>query len=161
MDLLADHKDLTDAVANLEITRDRAVELATHRQRQQAERAQRESADAHQRGLQEFESTVNNAAKSMESYLKTREAEVDHPARMKALGQRFADPKFMQQFVSTYKPEQWGVAVQMLYDGITVPRAAPTPQPMRANASRLGSPQPNGSQAPIDRMAARLDSMGI
>ena len=52
----------------------------------------------------------------------------------------------------------------MMYDNIRVAQApAPrrdTPQPLRSRPASLGIPQPN-AQAPIERLAQRIDAMGI
>lgn len=163
IDLLAGHDDLKAAVDNLEITRDKAVELAKYRKQQteqvqQQERQQRTESD--QRAFQE---TVANAASTMEAYLATRQNEADHPAKMQMIAQHFKNPANLQEFVSTYNPDQWLATIKMMYDNIVVPRQAPpaaAPQPLRSRAAQLGTPAPSNA-APIDRIAAMMDNMGI
>jgi hypothetical protein len=49
----------------------------------------------------------------------------------------------------------------MMYDNIQVPRAAaPGPQPIRSRPATLGTPATNAA-TPIDRIAQRMESMGI
>ncbi|MFM8899168.1 MAG: hypothetical protein ACKOF9_04360 [Burkholderiales bacterium] len=161
VDLLKGHDDLKQAVDNMEITRERAVELAKYR-KQEAALAQRQQADqqtAQQR--EQFDQQVKQAAGSMEAYLQTRANEVDHAARMKVITAHFKNPANLQQFVSTYQPHQWADTVRLMYDGIVVPKAnAQGPQPIRSRPTNLGTPAASGA-APIDRVAQRLESMGL
>lgn len=161
VDLLAGHDDLKAAVDNMEITRDKAVELAKYRKQQQ-EVAQRQQAQQQtQQSQQEFQQQVHQAAGAMEAYLETRKNEVDHTARMKVIGDHFKNPANLQKFVETYRPEQWAATIQMMYDNIQVPRATtPAPQPIRSRPAMLGTPASNAA-TPIDRIAQRMESMGI
>lgn len=161
VDLLTDHKDLQEQVADLEITRERAVELAKFRKiegsRIQRETQQREQ----QQNNQEYERTVTTAAGQMEAYLETRKNEVDHPARMRVINDHFRDPANLKQFVETYRPEQWGPTMRMMYDGIKL--AAPVQreqQPLRSRPANLGAASSAGT-TPIDRIASRMDQMGL
>lgn len=161
VDLLQGHDDLKQAVENMEITRERAVELAKYR-KQQAEVTQRQQVQQQsQQEQQEFQQQVQQAAGAMEAYLHTRANEVDHPARMKVITDHFKNPANLQAFVSTYRPDQWAATIKMMYDNIQVPRASqPSQQPIRSRPATLGNPAPNAS-APIDRVAQRLESMGL
>lgn len=162
VDLLTDHKDLQEQVANLEITRERAVELAKHRKAESSRVASETQRREQQQNNQEYERTVTTAAGQMEAYLETRKNEVDHPARMRVISDHFRDPKNLAAFVETYRPEQWGPTMRMMYDNIKL--AAPVPQrdqqPLRSRPANLGTAAASG-QAPADRIASRLDAMGI
>jgi hypothetical protein len=160
VDLLQGHDDLKQAVDNMEITRERAVELAKYRKQQQEvqQRQQVERQTVQQR--QEFQQQVQQAAQSMEAYLQTRAQEIDHPARMKVITEHFKNPANLQKFVSTYRPDQWADTIRLMYDGIHIPRSAASPQPIRSRPATLGAPAPNAS-APIDRIAQRMESMGL
>lgn len=161
VDLLAGHDDLKAAVDNMEITRERAVELSKYR-KADAEKQQRLQAEQQQTAVsQQYEQTVQQAAGSMEAYLDTRKHEVDHPARMKVITEHFKNPANLQQFVATYRPEQWAATVKMMYDNIQVPRSSnPGPQPIRSRPATLGAPSATAAQ-PIDRIAQRMESMGL
>ncbi|GAB3188582.1 hypothetical protein [Hydrogenophaga aquatica] len=160
VDLLQGHDDLKQAVDNMEITRERAVELAKYRKQQQEvqQRQQVERQTVQQQ--QEFQQQVQQAAQSMEAYLQTRAQEIDHPARMKVITDHFKNPANLQAFVSTYQPHQWAATIKMMYDNIQVPRAAASPQPIRSRPAALGNPAPNAA-SPIDRIAQRMESMGL
>lgn len=161
VDLLAGQDDLKAAVDNMEITRERAVELAKYR-KQQAEQQQRQQVQQQTvQQQQEFQQQVQQAAGAMEAYLATRANEVDHPARMKVITEHFKNPANLQAFVTTYRPEQWAATVKMMYDNIQVPRASqPNQQPIRSRPATLGTPAANAA-SPIDRVAQRLESMGL
>lgn len=162
VDLLAGHDDLRDAVDNMEITRERAVELAKYR-KQQAEVQQRQQTQVQQQQeRQAYEQTVTQAATAMDAYLQTRANEVDHQARMRVIGDHFKNPENLQAFVQTYQPQQWAATIKMMYDSIKVPSApaAASPQPIRSRPAALGTPAPSAG-APIDRIAQRMESMGL
>lgn len=159
VDLLKGHDDLKAAVDNMEITRDRAVELAKYRKQQQEVTQRQQAQQQTTQDRQQFEQTVKQAAGAMESYLSTRQNEVDHPARMKVITEHFKNPANLQQFIQTYEPRQWAATIKMMYDGIVVPKVA-TPQPIRSRPANLGSPAPTAA-SPIDRIAQRLENMGI
>lgn len=160
VDLLQGHDDLKQAVDNMEITRERAVELAKYRKQQQ-ELQQRQQVERQTvQRQQEFQQQVQQAAQSMEAYLQTRAQEIDHPARMKVIMEHFKNPENLQRFVSTYQPHQWAATIKMMYDNIQVPRAAASPQPIRSRPATLGNPAPNAA-SPIERIAQRMESMGL
>ena len=162
VDLLTDHPDLQKQVGDLEITRERAVELAKFRKTEGARVATETKQREQQQSSQEYERTVTTAAGQMEAYLETRKAEVDHPARMRVISDHFRDPNNLKVFVETYRPEQWGPTMRMMYDNIKL--AAPVPQreqqPLRSRPANLGTAAAAG-EAPIDRIASRLNAMGI
>ena len=161
VDLLQGHDDLKRAVDGMEITRDRAVELAKFRKQQQD--AQQMQQVQHQTAQQqhEYQQQVQQATQSMEAYLQTRANEVDHPARIKVITEHFKNPENLQRFVSTYQPHQWADTVRLMYDGIHIPRqASAQQQPIRSRPSTLGAPAANGASA-IDRIAQRMESMGL
>ncbi len=162
IDLLQGHDDLKAAVDNMEITRDRAVELAKFRKSEAAKLQQQQEVQASTQRQQQFQQTVQSAAGAMEDYLKTRANEVDHPARMKVITSHFQNPANLQAFIQTYEPHQWAATIKMMYDGIVVPKAPTThqPQPMRSRPAQLGTPAAQGVKA-VDRLAQHLDNMGI
>ncbi len=161
VDLLTGHDDLKAAVDNIEITRERAVELAKFRKVDAEAKAREQAQQSQVQERQVYEKTVKDAAGAMEAYLETRKNEVDHMARMKVISDHFRTPANLQKFVSTYRPDQWAATVQMMYDNIQVPKAAaPGPQPIRSRPATLGTPATNAA-TPIDRIAQRMDSMGI
>lgn len=160
VDLLADHADLKAQVDDMELTRERAIELAKFRKTDGDKKARETTERDAQQGRQQFEQTVTTAAGQMEAYLDTRKLEVDHPARMRVISEHFRKPENLKAFVETYRPEQWGPTMKMMYDGIQVPRTAPQQQPLRSRPTNLGPAAANGTTA-IDRIAQRMDSMGL
>lgn len=106
-DALADHPDLSEAVESLEITRERALELAKHRRRDQQAQQQRQVHEQSQQEQQQFHQQLQSVGKTVESFIGSRMNEVDHAPRWKALSAHFQNPENMQRFVSTYQPQQW------------------------------------------------------
>lgn len=163
IDLLTGHEDLKAAVDNMEITRDKAVELAKYRKQQADQQQRQEFQQRTESDRQAFQQTVTQAATTMEAYLETRANEADHPAKMQMIANHFQNPANLQEFVSTYKPDQWLATIKMMYDNIVVPRQptpAAAPQPLRSRTAQLGKPAPS-SASPIDRIAAHIDNLGI
>lgn len=162
IDLLQGHDDLKAAVDNMEITRERAVELAKFRKGETAKVQQVQAQQEQSQRQQQFQQTVQQAAGTMETYLNTRANEVDHPARMKAITSHFQNPANLQAFIQTYEPHQWVATIKMMYDGIVVPKAPTTHQhqPMRSRPAQLGTPAAQGATA-ADRLAHHIDNMGI
>ena len=162
VDLLQNYPDLKQGVSDMALTREHAIEIAKSRHMQAQQMAQAQQAQQAQQVHQQSVAAIQNAQQHMLNYFSTREQEVDHPARMVVLSKYFSDPAKMQEFVSTYQPDQWLQALRWMYDNVQV-QAAPqpkAPQPLRSRASAMGSPAPS-SQDPIARMAQTLDSMGI
>lgn len=163
IDLLAGDEDLKAAVDNLEMTRERAIELSKYRKQKAEEQRVAQESQQVEAGRAQFQETVSKAAATMEAYLSTRANEADHTAKMNAIAAHFKNQQNLQQFVQTYQPDQWLATIKMMYDNIVVPRqAAPAaaPQPLRSRASQLGNPAPAGA-SPIDRIAAHMDNLGI
>ena len=160
VDLLADHADLKAQVDDMELTRERAIELAKFRKTDGDKKARETTERDALQGRQQFEQTVTTAAGQMEAYLDTRKSEVDHPARMRVISDHFRKPENLKTFIETYRPEQWGPTMRMMYDGIQLPRTAPQQQPLRSRPTNLGAPASSGTTA-IDRIAQRMDSMGL
>lgn len=161
VDLLQGHDDLKKAVDGMEITRQKAVELAKYRKQQQEAQRHQQAQQQTVQQQHEYQQQVQQATQSMEAYLQTRAAEVDHPARIKVITEHFKNPENLQRFVSTYQPHQWADTVRLMYDGIHIPRqASAQQQPIRSRPSTLGAPAANGASA-IDRIAQRMESMGL
>lgn len=161
VDLLQGHDDLKQAVDGMEITRQKAVELAKYRKQQQEAQRHQQAQQQTVQQQHEYQQQVQQATQSMEAYLQTRANEVDHPARIKVITEHFKNPENLQRFVSTYQPHQWADTVRLMYDGIHIPRqASAQQQPIRSRPSTLGAPAANGASA-IDRIAQRMESMGL
>jgi type III secretory pathway component EscV len=162
VDLLDGQDDLKAAVENMEITRERAVELAKYRKTEAVKAAQVQQEQQATQGREQYQQTVSAASQQMEAYLETRKNEVDHTARMKVISDHFRKPENVQAFVQTYQPNQWMATIKMMYDGIVVPKAAPapSPQPLRSRPATLGTPTASAA-SPMDRLAQHIDNLGI
>lgn len=163
VDVLAEFPDLAQRVQNLEMPRETALEVAKMRRDQQQIQAQRQQQVQTQQETQQFEQSVVQAQQTLESYVRTRAHEIDHPARMQALQAHFADPRKIQELANTYEPRQWPHVIRMIYDNVQVAqqqrRAAPAPISGRTGA--LGRPAPTADQPPSDRIMSHIDNMGL
>lgn len=161
VDLLAGHEDLKNAVENLEITKERALELAKYRKADQEKQAQVQALQQTQQQQAQYQKTVQDAAGAMEAYLSTRSHEVDHTARMEVIANHFKNPANLQEFVAKFEPHQWPTAIKLMYDGVVVSKApAHSPQPLRSRPANLGSPSAAGA-TPLDRVASHMDKLGL
>ena len=152
VDVLAAHPDLKSKVEGMMLSREDALEIV--RLRNTA--AQASQATAASRDMQQYQQTVQAAAKEMDATLAARAATPGHQAKVDHIRQYFADPARLQAFVTTYQPNQWKAAVLMMYDTYTPAPAMPTvpaaPQPLRPGNVSAGVRVPNGK--PVSREEA-------
>lgn len=150
IDPLAQHADLQQKVQNMLLTREDALEIARLRTvGQQAERLTQE-----QREQQQHVQLVQNAAASMQATLEKRAGTPGHEGKLRHIHTYFSNPQNLQQFVTTYQPQQWEAALTLMYDSYTPPAPAPTPagpQPLRPTNARAGAPVSTG---PVTAMSA-------
>lgn len=151
-DPLAAHKDLQDAVAANQITRQHAVELAQHRGRGAA--AERLTAAERQ--------AQNERAQSDQAWN-------DGVASLTALGNelRASDPRYaekealikpqLQVFLQTVPPAQWATVTRNLFAQIRLPPVAPA-APVAAAAPR--GPQPLRPKPGAGGQVAQPKSVG-
>lgn len=161
VDVLADFPDLAQRVQNFELDRQAALELAQYRrQQQQAQAMQQQQLQASHEQQQQAQQ-LQSAMAQVESYLNTRAREVDHQPRMEVLSKHFKDPKNIQEFVRTYRPDQMPMAIRWMYDNVQVAPRSPAPSPIRARPSVLGVPVGRPGDEPAQKVASILDAMGI
>ncbi|AZY49599.1 hypothetical protein C0J09_10965 [Bordetella avium] len=161
-DALSDFPDLSQMVNNLEMPRDVAMEVAQLRRAQAANAQRQQAAQMQQHQEAQFSQAVAAAEQSLSEYVRTRQHEVDHPARMAAVQEYFQDPARLQEFARTYRPEQWPAAIRMLYDNVRAqaPRR-PAHAPISGRNSVAGRLAPSASQSPTDRIFSHIDSLGL
>jgi Skp family chaperone for outer membrane proteins len=144
VDPLAKHADLAADVENMAISRERALEIAKLRDGQ----ARVQQTQQQTREMTEFQNTVRGAATQMDAALAQRASTPGHAAKVEFIKSQLSDPAKMQQFVSTYRPDQWQAVVLTMYDAYTppAPPAPSAPQPLRpgvvANGVRQAGNRP-------------------
>ena len=147
VDPLAKHADLVADVENMAISRERALEIAKLRDSQ----ARVQQTQQQTREMAEFQNTVRGAATQMDAALAQRASTPGHAAKVEFIKSQLSDPAKMQQFVSTYRPDQWQAVVLTMYDAYTPPPppAPAAPQPLRpgvvANGVRQAGNRPVSS----------------
>ncbi|MNV41500.1 hypothetical protein D3C71_1331390 [compost metagenome] len=161
VDVLSDFPDLAQQVQNLLMPRETALEVARLRRENQAVQAQRQQHQQAEQETRDFQQAVAQAQQSLESYVQTRAHEIDHPARMKALETYFGDPRKLQEFATTYQPNQWPTAIRMLYDNVQVAQQQrrPAAAPISSRAGALGRPAVASGQSSTERLASIVDSL--
>lgn len=162
VDVLAQHADLKAKVDNMTLSREDALEIV----RLRGTAAQASQATAATQEMQQFQQTVRAAATEMDATLAQRAATPGHEAKVAFIRQQLADPKRIQEFVTTYQPHQWKAAVLMMYDAYSPPAPAPvvptTPQPLRPGHVASGVRVPNGKPiSSTDAVANAWDAVGL
>lgn len=165
VDHLADFPDLKAAVDQGQMAPQFALETATLRRHQFAQQQAQQAQQARQQDTEQFQQSLAQAGQTAEAVFKQYESNVDHPAKMKALGEKFKQPGYMQRFVTTYQPQQWPAVLQDLYENmaapVPAPPARPAPQPLRSRPSNVGTAAPNPAEPLTNRLMSHIDSLGI
>lgn len=153
-DPLAAHKDLQDAVAANQITRQHAVELAQHRGRGAA--AERLTAAERQAQTEQTQ---------------YQQAWEDGRQALTALGNelRASDPRYaekeaiirpnLQSFLQNVPPQNWAAVTRNLFANVKLPPVATTPAPAAAATAPRG-PQPLRPKPGVGAPAAQPKSVG-
>lgn len=129
-DPLDKHPDLKEALENMEISKERALELAQLRavkaKSQQEKQVTQEQQQIHQ--------SVQQASAQAENWLKSMAGTPGHEAKAKFVADKLQDPAFQQNLIKNFHPNQWPFVVQNLYSAYTPQSAASpaTPQPLRS-----------------------------
>lgn len=160
VDLLAGHQDLRASVENMEISREKAVELASLRAHQAKQRAAIQEQQQSTAAIEQAKHQFDQARVQMESYINSRAKEVDHPARVRALTDYFAKPGVLQQFVEANQtPAQLVNAMRWMYDNVPAARQeVPRQQPISSRVSTLGKPS-TAAMNQEDRIMSLLDNL--
>ena len=163
IDVLAQHPDLKAKVDGMTLSREDALEIV----RLRGKGAQADQTQASQQEMAQFQATVKAAATEMDATLAARAATPGHAEKVAFIKSQLADPKRIQEFVTTYQPHQWKAAVLMMYDAYTPPAApAPVipaaPQPLRPGHVASGVRVPNGKPiSSTDAVANAWDAVGL
>ncbi len=163
VDALAAYPDLAQDVQNSILPRERALEIAKLRSEHQSVQQSLQAETTQRQAQQQFEQSIAQGQQAIAGYLHQRAQEADHPVRMQTIHEYFAKPANVQAFVSTYQPNQWSGAIQWMYEQIRLaaPQSNPTPQPLRTPATKLTAASINAQAEPVERLAQRLESMGL
>lgn len=160
VDVLAQHPDLKARVDGMELPRDAALEIA----RMRAESKATQQSQAQTQEFQRFQTTVQQAAQRMDSTLAQRAHMPGHAAKVAFIQSQLSDQTKLQQFVQTYKPEQWESVVLMMYDAFTPPAAPappPVPQPLRPGNVSAGAPRAGQPRNAMDAVQGAFAAAGL
>lgn len=160
---LDDFPDLLQAVGEMEITQERALELAKLRRLQTARQQEAQQQQAAFRQQQEYEQRVRGFSQAATA-LFGQLAASDPAYRVKEakIAEALRNPAFVQNMIAKFQPEQWLDQLRFMYDAIPATVATPTRRatPISSRPSRLGvsvSPEATGA----DRVDQLLRSVGI
>lgn len=159
VDLLEGYDDLKQAVDNMEITKERALELVKYRKQEAVQRQAQEQTKKIEQDNAQYQQTVQSGVAQTTAFLEGKKHEVDFPVKEKMLRDYFQNPAQRDFFVKNFSPDQWASAIQMLWNGFVVPAAAPNlsaTQPIRSRPATLGTPTPVGA-TPLDKLASIVD----
>ena len=147
----------------MEITQDKAMELAKLRRLQVTRQQEVQQQQAAFRQQQEYAERVqgfSRAATALFGQLAAR----DPAYRVKEakIAEALRNPAFVQNMIAKFQPEQWLDQLRFMYDAIPATVATPTRRatPISSRPSRLGvSVSPDATGA--DRVDQLLRSVGI
>lgn len=152
-DPLAAHKDLQDAVAANQITRQHAVELAQHRGRGAA--AERLTAAERQAQTEQMQ--------YQQAWEEGRQALTALGNELRASDPRYAEKEAiirpnLQSFLQNVPPQNWAAVTRNLFANVKLPPVAATQAPATAAAAR--GPQPLRPKPGVGAPAAQPKSVG-
>lgn len=159
VDPLEAHPDLKADVEAMNLTKERALELARLRSQGQ----QHQQVTQQQQERQTLERSIQQASAAAEAELSKRAGTPGHEQKMAYIAQYLQQPGKMQEFVATYQPKQWASVLGALYDAY-VPPAAPAPavpQPLRPGNTRAGAPVRSGPVTSETAVAGAFDRLGL
>ena len=163
VDVLGDFPDLKQAVEEMEITQDKAMELAKLRRLQVTRQQEVQQQQAAFRQQQEYAERVQGFSRAATA-LFGQLAASDPAYRVKEakIAEALRNPAFVQNMIAKFQPEQWLDQLRFMYDAIPATVATPTRRatPISSRPSRLGvsvSPEATGA----DRVDQLLRSVGI
>ena len=161
VDLLSDFPDLKTAVDEMDMTEERALELATHRRRENQVQEAARMRQADERAYQENAQRLQMLDRQATEWFRTKQGDIDFEAKANRILGIFNDPKQFDTFVSTYAPEQWLPAIKLMYENMIVPSKPPVQvaQPLTSRPRNLG--RPNEGMSDRDFILNSLDEMGI
>lgn len=158
-DILDDFPDLKRRVDEFELDRTDAEAVARSRlieqQKQTLAQAQQEAQKQHQ----EYKHQLGQFQANAEAYFKTRESELDYPAKIARIQRYFSDTQKLQHFVATFGPHQWLPQLQIMYDNMTVSHPS-SPTPIRSRPQNLGR-QSIKNATPEDIIGNAMDQLGL
>lgn len=160
---LDDFDDLKQAVEQMEITEDRALELAKLRRLQSAKQQEFRQQQAVQQQQQEYARQVQGFSTAANALF--RQLSVSDPmykVKEAKIAEALRNPEFVQNMIAKFQPEQWLDQLKFMYDNIQIAPQAPVRRatPISSRPARLGasvSPEATGA----DRVDQLLRSVGI
>lgn len=154
IDLLKDHADLAQQVADEEITRKAALEIAHARNekaaRAAAEERSRRSTDQRAQQQQAHQKAAEAALSSIEKWTaEISKSDLDFKAKEDRLLAQ------LDEVINNYSPDKWLPTLKLLYSGIEITKAPATagggPKPLRPSGARPGNKAPNDMLAAINQ----------
>jgi hypothetical protein len=154
VDLLADFPDLKEKVAEAQITREAALELAAGRRAKAAAEAQSKREQATQQSAAETKKAQDKGLADITAWASgLAKTDIDYKAKEEKLLEQ------VDEVIKTYPPNQWLATLKLLYQGIAVTKAAPAApkkeQPIRPTGAKPGAKAPQnmfeamwGAEAP-------------
>jgi hypothetical protein len=148
IDLLQPFPDLAAKVADGQITREDALEIAQGRRDKAARDEQAQRGERQQQSAKQVQQSRDNALASIEGWVKSlASSDIDYKAKeAKVIDQ-------VDKVIQDYPPEQWLPTLKLLYQGITITKAAPQKRsetPLRPTFAKPGAKAPGSMEEAID-----------
>jgi hypothetical protein len=154
VDLLAEFPDLKEKVAEAQMTREAALEVAAARRERAAAEARTKQQTQQQGAAAELKKAQDKGLADITAWTaELTRTDIDYKAKEEKLLDQ------VDEVIKTYPPNQWLATLKLLYAGIAVTKAAPAPkkgeQPIRPSGAKPGAKAPQnmfeamwGAEAP-------------
>lgn len=161
VDPLSDFQDLRMAVENMELSEDRAIELAKLRRAQAQQQQNAKMQGEQERQQQEYTQRVQNFSTQAQSlFQQLQVSDPAYKAKEMKIAEALQNPAFVQNLLSNFGPEQWIHQLKFMYDNIQVAPAVKRQVPLRSRPTQTGAIV-NSSATGADRIGQIFDSLGI
>ena len=160
---LDDFPDLLQAVEEMEITQDKAMELAKLRRMQVTRQQEAQQQQAAFRQQQEYAQRVKGFSQAATALFgQLAASDPAYKAKEAKIAEALRNPAFVQNMIAKFQPEQWLDQLKFMYDNIQIAPQVPVRRatPISSRPARLGasvSPEATGA----DRVDQLLRSVGI
>jgi hypothetical protein len=138
VDLLKDYPDLLEDVENLDISRERAIEIAKNRAIQAKDTRVQTQTQQQEQQTQQVQMLKENSLKEVDKVMmQLKNNDVDYPVKERIIMEsKDGKPSILQRIVQGSHPSQWLSQLTLAYDAIQVTKSESTRQtnPLRSSS---------------------------
>lgn len=161
VDPLSDFQDLRMAVENMELSEDRAMEIAKLRRQQAMQQQAVQQQTLYQQQQQEYTQRVQAfSAQATALFQQLQMSDPAYKAKEAKIAEALKNPTFVQSLIANSSPEQWVHQLKFMYDNIQVQPVVKRQVPLRSRPTQPGV-MTDSPATGADRVGQIFDSLGI